>query len=411
MRFLFTLHNFYPEPIFGAEKVCVLQMRELIRKGHDVALFYACNRPFSDVTAKKTGLEKLKCYRVRFLNTRGQVLLSTWKPFVSRKFHQALKECKPDIIVFHHLVRLSADLPLVGKKANIPMLYYLHDFYPVCPSYSLLDHTGNICHGGGLFKCPACLFYSRFQNTTLRLFQTMIPAVLAALPFMILRNIFFKKAARSINGFISPSGFLLHQLERQGFKPAYDMVIPYGSDIKQSIERKKIRPPIRFGYLGNVIPKKGIDTLVKAFRGTLAQQLTIRGFPDKAAVEKFRNRYPDFSADLEIFDDNKDSFYKNIDVIIVPSIWYENQPMVIIEAFGYGKPVICSDLGGMSEMVKENRGILFKPGNADDLRAKIEYLNRHPDELNRLADNIPLWPDVGQNVDKLIHVAKRCLEK
>jgi glycosyltransferase involved in cell wall biosynthesis len=155
--------------------------------------------------------------------------------------------------------------------------------------------------------------------------------------------------------------------------------------------------------MGSIMEKKGIGLLVNAFRGDLGKQLTIRGFRDKRALTQFRLKHPGFRAQLELFNPDKASFFKKVDVVIVPSIWYENQPAVIIEAFNYGKPVICSDLGAFPELVEDNvSGLLFKTGDANDLKEKISYLNARPMEIHRLAAGIPSWPSVFENVNKIL---------
>ena len=79
--------------------------------------------------------------------TKAQVLLSIRKPHVERAFTEALRAFKPDVIVFHHLVRLSLWLPVLAQRAGIPSAYVLHDFYPICPSYSLFAWDSDVCPG------------------------------------------------------------------------------------------------------------------------------------------------------------------------------------------------------------------------------------------------------------------------
>jgi glycosyltransferase involved in cell wall biosynthesis len=114
------------------------------------------------------------------------------------------------------------------------------------------------------------------------------PFVLTALPFLLLRNSFIKKVLRDVDLFISPSKFLLRELHRQGVNCSPSVIIPYGSDGMHTVMKPTNRKEIRFGYLGNISKKKGIDVLVKAFQGRLAELLIIRGFSDSSAMEDFR---------------------------------------------------------------------------------------------------------------------------
>ncbi len=399
MRILFTLHNFYPERLYGAEEVCIGQLRELIRRGHDVGLFYACNEEVDRGFLVGKGLGELKLYRNRFARTKGQVLLSAWKPNIVRHFAKSIDEFKPDIVVFHHLVRLSLDLPFLASRRHIPVVYYLHDFYSVCPSYSLLNYRGDLCSGGSIVKCSRCLYFSRLKSGWSR----VDPMFLLGVPFLGLRSLLLRRLPESVDLFVSPSKFLLEELQRHEFTCKRSRVIPYGIEPVETSKAPRDRADVRFGFLGNVHRKKGIEVLARAFRGSLAKSLIIRGFPDQNSIQRFRELFPDCDAKLELFDSDRNAFYDKVDVVVVPSIWYENQPRVIIEAFACRKPVICSNIGGMAEMVQNGvSGILFTAGDADDLRAKAIYLRDNPSEVFELTASAPRWPTTGEQVDRLL---------
>ena len=401
MRILFTLHNFFPDRVFGAEWVCIQQMRELLRRGHRVGLFYAGNRSVPEGQLVENGLKGLRCFPVKFFDTKGQVLLSVKKPHVRRLFKHAVEQFAPDAVIYHHLVRLSLDLPTVSYYRRIPSLFYLHDFYLVCPSYSLLRPDHRICSGGDPVKCAACLFTNRFRR--LRSLSHM--AAIFAMPVLSIRQMMIRRLLTTVSSFVSPSRFLIQKLHDHGIFPDPVIVIPNGCEpIDRTKPSRRPDPArLRFGYLGGIYEKKGIDLLVSAFAGKLGEQLVIRGFRNAAQIQRFRFRHPDCRARLEMFDPAKASFYEKVDVVVVPSIWYENQPSVVIEAFSYGKPVICSEIGAFPEMVKHNvSGLLFKTGDAVDLKHKIDYLIGNPMEIQRLADGIPYWPTVSENVDKIL---------
>jgi glycosyltransferase involved in cell wall biosynthesis len=408
VRFLFILHNFFPEKIYGAEKVCISQMRELLRRGHEVGLFYSGNAWVSRLELFKNELDNLTLFRVKFINTRAQILLSACNPYVSMRFKKTLEIYKPDIIICHHLVRLSLDLPGIARGKGIPFIYYLHDFYLVCPSYALLRADGKFCPGGGVFQCARCIYESRFGQKS----NGYPVACMLAVPFLIVRARMLKQFQSQTDLFISPSEFLLKEMNRRHFPAAAYRVLPNGSEYGRVHTERNVIKTVRFGYLGSTIKKKGVDVLMRAFEGEIGASLVIRGFPDEDALNRFRASYPDFKGKLEIFNSNIEEFYKNVDVVIVPSIWPENQPTVIIEAFGFGKPVICSDIGGMPEMVRHNNGgLLFKTGNAEDLRDRVVWLLENPNEVNRLAASIPQWLTIRENVDQLISEADALINR
>jgi len=406
MRILLTLHNFYPERLYGAENICIEQMREFLRRGHDVGLFYACNDEVDKDFLVPMGLERLRLFRIGFARTKGQVILSAWKPHVKRHFANTIDEFNPDIVVFHHLVRLSIDLPLLAWRRRITTVYHLHDFYPVCPSYSLLTDKEDICPGGSPFKCAKCLYSARFKDTNI------LPdsVHLLGVPLLIMRNRLFRKIRDRVDLFVSPSKFLLEEMVRHGFTCKNSTVIPNSiGEVGAPVAPSKTTT-VRFGFLGNISKKKGIEVLVRAFGGSLATSLVVQGFPDADSIRRFKKLFPDFDAKLELFNPDREVFYSKVDVVVVPSIWLENQPTVVIEAFAFGKTVLCSNLGGMAELVQNGvSGMLFKAGDSDDLREKAEYLRDNPSEVFRLAASVPKWPTIQEQADRLLEAYSRLL--
>lgn len=397
MRYLFTVHNFLPEPLFGSEKVCVCQMARLLKLGHDVALFYAGNKIPSEDQLVQHGLEGLRLFPSPLLRIGAHVILSVWRPMVALRFKDAIREFAPDTVVFHHLLKLSLNLPSVAKRMGVRSICYLHDFYFVCGSFSLFDSHERICSGGSPYKCCKCLYEARFGCGVSR-----IPVFLAGLPFIILRNQLIKTVCRDVDVFVSPSKFLPQELAKIGFETGKCVVIPYGADKSERTGPRSSDDPIRLGFIGNPVVKKGIDLLVKALKGPLSRSLLMYGFGNQNSIEEFRRSTKDFHADLRVYCSDLGSFYKSVDAVIVPSVWYENQPRVIIEAFTAGKAVICSDLGGMGEMIREyGGGLLFKPGDPEDLRRKIESLIENPELLNTLVATCRSWPTVEEEVDRL----------
>jgi glycosyltransferase involved in cell wall biosynthesis len=163
--------------------------------------------------------------------------------------------------------------------------------------------------------------------------------------------------------------------------------------------------------VGRLTPSKGVHVFTAAFThlngvGGFAGQ--IWGDPNQEPdyVKSLAATYP-ASAPLTF----KGKFarpdiaavYSGLDVLVVPSIWYENNPLVIQEAFAAGVPVIASNLGGMAEFVKhEVNGLLFKAGDADDLARTMRRLLTEPDLLEQLRRNLPPVKSVAVEADELL---------
>jgi glycosyltransferase involved in cell wall biosynthesis len=402
MRILVTLHNFVPEPTMGAETVAIAQMRELLRAGHRIALFYAGNAPPLPGQLSALGLPDLALFRVPYHPTKVQVLLSIRKPWIDRAFARVIRSFRPDVILFHHTVRLSLTLPLVAARAGIAVAYVLHDYYLQCPSYSLFAWDADVCPGGSPERCAQCLYRSRYGRAP--------PAALAAAAAAGLRwrDRLVRRVVHAVDLFISPSGALLEQAAARGLDLTPAVVVPNG---QQPAERQALASrrdgAVRFGYIGAINRKKGVDLLVTAFSGELGRQLSIRGFKEAASLSAFREAHPEFRGRLEPFDPDRAAFFRAVDLVVVPSIWLENQPLVILEAFAHGRPVLASRIGGLPEMFRDGEGgRFFEPGDPASLRRLAQAFSADPSAVPALAAGIPRWTSWPEAADHLyVHLA------
>jgi len=405
MKILVTLHNFLPEPCFGAERVAMRQMRELARSGHDVAVLFAGRRGPSDEDLAREGLSGIRCYRVPYVAPKAQVLLSIARPRAEYAFRRALREFEPDVVLFHHLVRLSLRLPEIAHRLGMPSVLVLHDHYLACPSYSLVAFDGPVCPAGAPARCARCLYASRFGGTIPPGLSVATAALLAWRARLIARLV------TATDGLVAPSRSVIAQVEARGVSLPGARVVPNGSDREPPpVAARRAGQSIRFGYLGGTLPKKGIEVLVEACAGPLSRDLRIRGFQDGAATEAFRRAHPDCLASLEPFSPGIGDFFDAVDVVIVPSVCLENQPTTIIDAFAHGKPVIASRIGGIPEMFEDGRGgWLVPPGDAAALRSCMERLRRSQDEVRRVSAAIPPWPSWSEVTASMIAELERAI--
>jgi glycosyltransferase involved in cell wall biosynthesis len=162
------------------------------------------------------------------------------------------------------------------------------------------------------------------------------------------------------------------------------------------------------GFVGGIYQSKGVHVLVRAFR---------RLEPDEAElhVHGHLDWFPDYVAELErdaeglpvrfhgpFAPERLDEVLAELDVLVVPSVWYENMPITIQEAYRNGLPVIVTELGGMAEAVEHGRGgLTFPRGDDEALAAAIRSLARDPALYDRVAAGRPAVPTLEEIVDRL----------
>ena len=327
---------------------------------------------------------------------------------IAKAFGQYLDETKPDLVHFQHVTCLSTTCITETADRGIPVFYTLHDFWLLCPRGQLLRRDLGICDGPEPHLCVFCNAYqlgvspeaagARYARIPKRWPRGGLAGWLDEMKKRIARNSFrgeadaAKQAAerlehimdvcRRVSLFLAPSRFMMQTMRKLGL-PGKIAYLDYGYDLSRLARfKRKESPKIRFGYVGSIIPSKGVHVLIEAFRRVAAADAELRIYGAGYNFEGYENYEKELRAMAESdkriifagpFDNaNVKDVFSEFDVLVVPSIWYENAPLTIHEAIITGAPVITSDIGGMAEYVRNGvNGLTFRLGSARDLAKKI----------------------------------------
>jgi len=286
------------------------------------------------------------------------------------KMRALLHDVKPDIAHFHifqHQISPSVFGPL--RERGIPLVLTLHDLKPICPNYKMLTH-GRICE-----KCKNRKFYQCFLNkcskgSSLKSFVNTI-------------EMYFHYAMgyyQKVNKFIAPSLFYRDKMIEFGFPATQVIHIPNFINLTH-FEVSNIDKGYGM-YFGRLSEEKGVMTLLRSLRTTPDIPFYIVGNgPQELAMRQLVAEYDISNVSFLGFKSGDDlkRLVMESSFIVIPSEWYENCPMSILESFAMGKPVIGARIGGIPEMIQElTDGITFESGNADDLAEKMRVLWNDP---------------------------------
>jgi glycosyltransferase involved in cell wall biosynthesis len=211
---------------------------------------------------------------------------------------------------------------------------------------------------------------------------------------------------------ICPSRFLMEIHQSEGIDPRKMIHSRQGRDFPDLAPEALAKTPadtLRLGYIGQIAEIKGVHLLFEAARQLPASRLRVRAYGDTAPFPQYTARLRNMAAAdarLELcgaFQKHEvTAVMQTLDAIVVPSVWYENSPNVILEAFAHRTPVIASNLGGMAELIEHGKnGLLFTPNDPADLARQIERLNREPALLEQLRQGIEPIKAVSQEMDEL----------
>ena len=210
---------------------------------------------------------------------------------------------------------------------------------------------------------------------------------------------------RGFTVFISPSQFVVDEMIRFGYPAEKFLFIDNGFDLS-AFENFKREPSerLRFGFIGTVVQLKGAHVLIEAFRrlgdgrATLEIFGGLESFPEYAAYLQKRAEGTSTTFHGKFSPERVAEIFAKIDVLVTPSVWYENSPLVIHEAFLSNTPVIASRLGGMVDLVRDNEnGLLYDATDPDDLAAKMRLLLDDREMVARLGANPPHVQSIAEH--------------
>ena len=430
MRILQVIHQFPPYSSQGSEVYCYSLSLEL-DQWDDVRVFHVSNAPRSwRRRLTRESPRRIETYHCVDGGEYSRV--ADWpNPFLRRSFQSALSEFRPDVVHFHHFLSLGDDLVSIARASGSSVVYTLHDYGLICPNALLLRDDGILCgkREPDFFRdcCPIPIRVARpgaarmiagvpslarwrlfaRQQASPRLQAILGAAVAIAGRFVdgdgsnagVRKKDFFfahtRRIFRDADLFIAPSRFLLDRYVSCGLPAKKVVYSDYGMRPFSVPPRAARAETLRFGYIGALHPHKGIEIALEAFRALPGARLEIFGstFGSPISRSYARRLSNDAGGNVRFrgpYDNDRLSdVLAEIDVLIVPSLWYENSPLTIHEAFLAGLPVVVSGIGGMAELVRDGvDGLHFRAGDAGDLRNKVRRLIDEPGLLERLRREI-----------------------
>ncbi len=406
-------HGFPPREQAGAELCCFFLSRALARRGHEVEVFARGNdpsRPHASIEEEE--YEGIPVTRIYTDPGRARSMEETrLDPAVRGRFEEILGRGF-QVVHFHHLYGLSVDLVEAARRAGAVTAVTLHDFWFLCPRGQRFTPRGRLCREirpgacslctakkrarwalnalsaslrEGAWKNPARAFRAALsylgENAGTKPIQAWTWACMCALNLADLR--------------FSPSRFLLEEYQRHGLSREESLWSENGLEfpwVRELEKRDGPASPIRFGFLGSFLHSKGVEVLLRAFRGLPRgkAELHLHGTSpwDGGAYERSLEKAfggPGIFFHGPFPHEEIPRVLSALDVLVVPSLWFENAPLTLDEAALAEIPVVASDLGGMREItLRRKNGLLFRAGDPAALRLALERFLEEKDLWGRL---------------------------
>jgi glycosyltransferase involved in cell wall biosynthesis len=397
-RILFITHN-HPSLHPGGSEIFAHDLFTTMKQTGTVeAMFLACTnqlhrerKPGTSFQTVGRSADELVLWAGHFDHfTLSQIDLHAVVPDLTA----FLTAFKPDVVHFHHALLIGVEMIYLVRRLlpKARIVFTLHDYYAICANHGQMVKAGTmeLCRGASPDACGKC-----FPGTSPDRF--------------VLREKHIKTMFSLVDRFIAPSRFLRDRFVEWGLEASRIAVVRNGRPAARPAPHRDNSARNVFAVFGNLSPFKGTavaldaalllreagaDFSLQLNGGTPFQSDEFKARLEaglSAAAPSARHCGPYAAEDIP-------ALMAACDTVIVPSVWWENAPLVIQEAFQHGRPVICSGMGGMAEAVRDGvDGLHFRAGDPRSLAEAMARIMTEPGLWQRLAANVPAVPSMAEH--------------
>jgi glycosyltransferase involved in cell wall biosynthesis len=403
LKVLIASHS-HPKLSNGGAEIAAYELFSALRKRPEYEpTFLGCAR---DEINQKQGATISQPFSEReYLYSGGAFdwfRFSNADPKFPREFRALLQKLQPRILHFHHYLNFGVEAFLHVRETlpDCRIVLTLHEYLALCHHYGQMVTRQNstLCYEASPTRCTRC-------------FKDITPSD------FFLRKLYIQRFFELVDRFIAPSAFLAERYAAWGVPKERISVIENVTapslHERAAAEAGNGDDLLRVGFFGQISYLKGINILLVAaeiLEEREAHNVVFEIYGD------YSGQPPDFQADFlarlakvgrnvkfyGAYDQHRvDRLMQSVDLIVVPSIWWENSPVVIQEALRNGRPIVCSDIGGMAEKVRDGLdGFHFPVGNSVALASLLLKLAATPKPLADIAGTIQSPATVAEITDR-----------
>jgi glycosyltransferase involved in cell wall biosynthesis len=387
-RILIASHS-HPQISKGGAEIAAFQLYDALRRrpGYE-SWFLGCVR---DQVNQRVGATITQPFTEREFLYAGAEF--DWFKFANRdanfprEFRALLNQLQPQILHFHHYLNFGVEAFLHVRETlpNCKIVVTLHEYLAICHHFGQMitkpDRT--LCYEATPTKCAAC-------------FTELAPSDFS------LRTWYIRRFFELVDHFVAPSQFLAERyiawgIPQERMSVIENLIVPprVTNRRAEAVDRAGL---LRVGFFGQISALKGINVLLEAAEIIEQRKVTnvvfeiygdYSGAPPEFQAE-FLARMKNVGRNVKFhgpYDQHRvDALMQAVDVVVVPSIWWENSPLVIQEALRNRRPILCSDVGGMAEKVRDGiDGYHFPVGNSVALASSLLQLADKPNRLTSIG--------------------------
>jgi glycosyltransferase involved in cell wall biosynthesis len=380
MRIL-IVHNTYRQR-GGEDSVVEAESKLLLSQGNAVEVYSRNNEEISSIPR---------------LSLASQ---SFWSNCTTEDIANLITTFKPEVIHVHNTFPLiSPSIYWTASKVGIPIVQTLHNFRLLCPQAMFL-RDGKACE-----DCLGNLPWRAVMHGCYR--ESKVQSALLA--GMISMHRAIGTWQNKVTRYIALNEFCKQKFIEGGLPEKHIVVKPNFVDFPAPSDLSRQG----FLFVGRLSPEKGVDVLVKAFKKLSNASIRIAGTGPEATLFNGiagLQTLGDLPSEAVRVEMNQSM------ALILPSVCYESFPRTLVEAFSCGLPVIASRIGALAELIEDGiTGLLFEPGNDDDLAAKLKWAQQNPEQMRQMGQNAREEYEAkytaDRNYDQLIAIYRDAIEE
>lgn len=409
------LHGYFPDQFFGTAVYARQLAEALQRRGNRVVIVVprfdaSLDHPRLSEPEWLGGIEIRRILRPRMRGMRDTFDDPRLMPLLRETF----SAIGADIVHLAHFLGLGTALFAAAKSLNLPIFATLTDFHGFCHRGTLLNSWGLTCKGPNRWRtnCVSCGLRDyadeRPQSWTLAYLASWFARPTSAIALPLLTEMLPQQSGddirairqrpdRLFNEFtairaaIAPTRHLHDAYRRNGFAMSMD-VQSFGIDADRSAKPPRQSDRLRLGFIGQIGKHKGSHILLAAARHLPVGRVAIRIWGDMERNTPYAASLRSAAWGLDVAFpgplalEEVDAALRETDVLVLPSLWAENAPLILLQALATHTPCLVSDQPGMTEFVRNGvNGYAFPTGNARALAARIRHLADDGAHLARLT--------------------------
>lgn len=354
---ILLVHNYYQQP-GGEDQVFSSEAQLLERRSHKIVRYEVRNDA------------------IRSQSLAGTAARTFWNHQEYKKLREVMRRHRPQLLHVHNTFPLiSPAIYYAARAEQVPVVQTLHNYRLLCPAATFF-RNGQVCHecSGKRIPWPA-IQHACYRNSTGG--SAVVAGMLSVHRFLGTWN-------RMVDAYIALTRFARDLFVKAGLPAKKIFVKPNFTENPALAWRPAGGGAV---YAGRLAPEKGIETLLEAWRqlgGTVPLRIIGDG-PLAGRVRAFAEKTPNVRYDGWVDRQRLKEIFQESSFLVVPSTWYEGLPLNVLEAYACGLPVIASNMGGLSEIIRDGEtGLQFVPADSADLAAKVRWAVSHPLDWERM---------------------------